>query len=112
MTVTKTHKKPAAVRPKWWWFALLDGGIVALFVFSLSDGAHRAVSESGPAPLPPQRVLRGMLAGTALIHAVEAMVAARGARRRGLDAGSWARQTFAVGFPSLLALRRLPESES
>ena|ERR1700722_7181925 len=112
MAVTRNARKPAAVRPKWWWFALLDGGILAMVVFSMSDGAHRTVSESGPAPLPlpPQRVLRGMLAGTALIHAVEAMVAARGARRRGLDAGSWARQTFAVGFPSLLALRRLPES--
>jgi hypothetical protein len=110
MAVIRSATKPAAVRPKWWWFALLDGGIAALVVFSASGGAHRAVSESSPAPFPPQRVLRGMLAGTALIHTVEAMFAARGARRRGLPAGSWARQTFAVGFPSLLALRRLPKS--
>ena len=110
MDVFETPRKNAAVRPKWWWFALLDGGIVAMIIFSVSDGAHRAVTESGPAPLPPQRVLRGMLAGTALIHAVEAVFAARGARRRGLPAGSWARQTFVVGFPSLLALRRMPES--
>jgi Domain of unknown function (DUF4499) len=108
MAMTKSARKPAAVRPSWWWFALLDGGILALVIFSASDGAHRAVAEASPTPLPPQRVLRRMLAGTALIHIAEAVFAARGARRRGLRAGSWARQTFVVGFPSLIALRRVP----
>jgi hypothetical protein len=42
-----------------------------------------------------------------VIHTAEALVAGRLARRRGLPAARWAAQTFAVGFPSLLALRRV-----
>jgi hypothetical protein len=58
--------------------------------------------------LPSRQVLKSMLIGTAAVHVAEAMVAARGARRRGLRARGWALQTFVVGFPSLFALRRIP----
>ncbi len=94
------------MRPPWAWFLLLDGGIVALVVLSTVDGAYEAVTEHIPAPLPPRRALRAILAGAVLIHVVEAVAAGRQARRRGLSAWGWALQTLAVGFPSLLALRR------
>ena len=57
-------------------------------------------------PIPPRRVLRGILAAAAVIHVVEALAAGRYAKRRGLPARGWAWQTLAVGFPSLFALRR------
>jgi hypothetical protein len=101
-------KSSGVVRPSWAWFALLDGGIVALVVLSSSESAYRAVNEALPTALPERRTLRSMLVATAVIHVAEAVVAARGARRRGLRARGWALQTFAVGFPSLLALRRTP----
>ena len=47
-----------------------------------------------------------MLAGTAAIHFAEALAAGRIAKRRGLAARGWRLQTFVVGFPSLLALRK------
>ena len=47
-----------------------------------------------------------MLVGTAVIHAVEAVAPGRMAKRRGLSPRGWRLQTFVVGFPSLLSLRR------
>jgi hypothetical protein len=98
--------RPGVVRPNWAWFALLDGGIVALVVLSAVDGAYDAVTGRSPVPLPPRRALPAILVGTAVIHVVEAGTAGRYARRRGLPALGWALQTLAVGFPSLFALRR------
>jgi hypothetical protein len=97
---------PGIVRPSWAWFALLDGGIVALALLSALDGPRDTVAARSPLPLPPRRVLRGVLAAATVIHVVEALAAGRYARRRGLPARSWALQTLAVGFPSLFALRR------
>jgi hypothetical protein len=101
-------KSSGVVRPSWAWFALLDGGIATLAVLGTSENAYSAVKNAVPAALPERRVLRAMLVATAVIHLAEAVVAARGARRRGLRARGWALQTFMVGFPSLLALRRTP----
>ena len=56
--------------------------------------------------LPPREVLQALLAATAVIHATEAVAAGRMARRRGLSPAGWRVQTFVVGFPSLLAMRR------
>ena len=98
------------VRPSWAWFALLDGGIVVLVLLSASDSAYDAVTEHSPAPLPPRGVLHAILAATAVIHVVEGLVAGRRARRHGLPFRGWALQTLAVGFPSLLALRRAIDS--
>ena len=50
-----------------------------------------------------------MLGGTAAIHVAEAVVAGRMARRRGLSPRGWRSQTLTVGFPSLLALRRIQQ---
>ena len=94
------------VRPSWLWFVLLDGGIVILARLVFSDGAYRRAAELSNGALPPRRALRALLATTAVIHAAEAIAAGRMARRRGLAPAGWRLQTFVVGFPSLLALRK------
>jgi transmembrane protein TMEM254 len=101
-------REPAVVRPSWKWFAVLDGGMVSLAVLASNEGAHRAVSGLLPVALPPRRALRTLFAAAVVVHVAEAAAAARGARRRGLPVAGWAGQTLLVGFPSLLALRRLP----
>jgi hypothetical protein len=97
------------VRPAPGWFCALDGGIVVLAVLAADGPGVRSVRHGlGRAriPLPPRTALRTLLAATAVIHLAEAAVAMRVARRHGWPAGRWAAQTLAVGFPSLLALRR------
>jgi hypothetical protein len=99
-------KASGLTRPSLFWFLLLDGGIVALTALAYSKKTHETVSEMSGDTLPPQSALRNLLIGTAVTHAGEAFVARRMARRRGLPARGWALQTFVVGFPSLLALRK------
>jgi len=94
------------VRPSWLWFLLLDGGIVVLTTLAFSRSAYEKLGEKTGDALPPREVLQAMLVGTAIIHATEALAAGRIARRHGLPARGWRLQTFIVGFPSLLALRR------
>jgi hypothetical protein len=96
------------VRPSLFWFILLDGGIVALTKLVVSKKSYDKVSEMTSGTLPPQSALRNLLVGTFVIHTGEALVAGRMARRRGLPARGWRRQTFVVGFPSLRVLRRIP----
>jgi hypothetical protein len=91
-------------RPSLAWFALLDGGIVALTTLTVSRRAHRRVRDL--VPVPPRRVLAAMLASTAVIHVGEAAYAGRRARRHGMAGRPWALQTLAVGFPSLIELGR------
>ena len=100
------------MRPSVYWFLLLDGGIVVLAKLALSRAAYRKADEISRGALPPREVLQSMLIGTAVIHAGEAVVAGRLARRRGLAARGWRLQTLIVGFPSLLALRRSGRSRS
>ena len=92
-------------RPKTAWFVLLDGGIVVLTILAVSRPADAAIRRR--VPLPPRWAVHALLAGTAVIHVSEAAYAGRTARRHGLPAGPWARQTFAVGFPSLIELGRV-----
>jgi len=99
--------RSGVVRPSWAWFALLDGGIVALVILASHEGAHTVASGASPAPLPSQEVCRYMLVGTVAIHLTEAVFAGRMARHRGLSPRGWRSQTLTVGFPSLLALRRI-----
>jgi Domain of unknown function (DUF4499) len=98
--------RPRVVRPSWLWFVALDGGIVVLVTLSVVDVAYDAVTAGTLAPFPSRKILRGILAGTVVIHVVEGVAAARVARRHGLPARGWGLQTLAVGFPSLFALRR------
>ena len=94
------------VRPPLLWFLLLDGGIIVLIKLVLSQQAYDRLNELSGEKLPPRSTVRALLAGTALIHLAEAVVAGRIARRRGLAPGLWRLQTFVVGFPSLVALRK------
>lgn len=99
---------PSFARPHLAWFAVLDGGVAALTVLSASEDAYAAAAEV--APLPSRTNLQRLLGITVVLHVGEALYAARLARRHGLPAGRWARQTLVVGFPSTLALRRLVRS--
>jgi Domain of unknown function (DUF4499) len=93
-------------RPSFFWFFLLDGGIILLALLAFNDRAYERASERLADRLPPRETLVGMLIGTAVIHVVEAMAAGRIARKRGLAPVGWRVQTLVVGFPSLLALRK------
>ena len=95
------------VRPHWFWFLLLDGGIVALIQFAYNKDLYEEIREKRGEFLPSHGVIKGLLAGTAVIHAGEALVASRMAAARGLPRRGWALQTFIVGFPSLSALRKV-----
>ncbi len=100
-------RRPGVIRPSLGWFLLLDGGIVALAALAASPSMHEKASEALPVPLPPQSTLRSLLAGTAVVHVAEALHADRMAKRRGLRRRGWVFQTFVVGFPSLLAMRKV-----
>jgi hypothetical protein len=100
-------KGSRVVRPHWFWFVLLDGGIAALVLFVLRPGLHDKAKEISGDRLPPLGVIQALLAGTVVIHAGEALAAGRMAERRGLPRRGWMFQTFIVGFPSLGKLRIL-----
>ncbi len=97
------------VHPSLGWFLLLDGGMIALAALATSESLHARVSEAALTPLPPQSRLQKLLAAALLTHAGEALIGARMAKRRGLPSSGWTLQTFAVGFPSLLQLRKIPK---
>jgi hypothetical protein len=98
--------REGVARPSLLWFLVLDGGIVVLAQLVFSPRAYQRAADLSGGTLPPRRALRRLLAATAVIHAAEALAAGRIAANRGLPARSWRLQTFVVGFPSLLALRR------
>jgi hypothetical protein len=96
-------ERSGVVRPSLFWFLLLDGGITKL---ALSKTSYDKVDDMTGDALPPRETLQAMLIGTAVIHATEAVIAGRMAKRRGLSPRGWRLQTFIVGFPSLRTLRR------
>jgi hypothetical protein len=99
-------ERAGVVRPSFFWFLLLDGGIIALTKLALSKTSYDKVDDMTGDALPPRETLQAMLIGTVVIHATEAVIAGRMAKRRGLSPGGWRLQTLVVGFPSLRALRR------
>ncbi len=99
-------QRSGVVRPSLLWFLLLDGGIVVLTKLAVSKEAYDKVDEMTGDALPPRETLQALLIGTALVHAVEAVVAGRMAKRRGLSPRGWRVQTLIVGFPSLRSMRR------
>jgi Domain of unknown function (DUF4499) len=100
--------RPKVIRPSLGWFLLLDGGLITLAALCTNESLHTQVSEAAPIPLPPQSRLKKLLAGAILAHVVEALIGARMASRRGLPKRGWTLQSFVVGFPSLLQLRKIP----
>jgi hypothetical protein len=94
------------------WFLLLDGGLVALEVLAFSRPAYEKARAT--VPLPEQSDLRRIFAVAVLLHVGEAFIAHRRATRLGLgeSAGKWAAQTLVVGFPSLLAMRRVAKARA
>ena len=102
--------KSGVVRPSVLWFFLLDGGIALLALLVFDDRAYDRARVRLAGRLPPRNALVALLLGTAVIHTVEALAAGRIARGRGLSAPGWRAQTFVVGFPSLLALRKTRET--
>jgi hypothetical protein len=98
--------RSGVVRPSWFWFLLLDGGIIALTKLAVSKTAYDKVDDMTGDALPPRETLQAMLIGTAVIHVTEALFAGRMAKRRGLSPRGWRLQTLVVGFPSLRTLRR------
>ena len=98
--------RSGVVRPSWFWFLLLDGGIIALTKLAVSKTSYDKVDDMTGDALPPRETLQLMLLGTAAIHVTEALVAGRMAKRRGLSPRGWRLQTLVVGFPSLFSLRR------
>jgi hypothetical protein len=104
-TEPRTNER-GVVRPHWLWFLVLDGGIWLLIQFVINPGLYERVRDRSGDRLPPHGTIKGLLAGTAVIHTGEAIVAGRMAAQRGLPRRPWAIQTFVVGFPSLLAMRR------
>ena len=92
-------------RPGIGWFVLLDGALAKLAVLALNRTAYEKVRDF--VPLPERSHLRALLLAAVGVHVAEAAVACTLARRRGLPACKWASQTLIVGFPSLLALRRV-----
>jgi Domain of unknown function (DUF4499) len=103
-------KRSGPVRPSWFWFLLLDGGIVALTKLAVSKTAYEKLNEMTGDGLPPRETLQVLLIGTAVVHAAEALAAGGMAKRHGLSPRGWRLQTFIVGFPSLLSLRRSTRS--
>ncbi|MFN8036238.1 MAG: DUF4499 domain-containing protein [Acidimicrobiia bacterium] len=92
-----------AVAPGWW-IGLL-GGMVVYGIVAFNPTATRWYR--GHVRDTPAWLLRGGFALACGLHALEASYAYR--RARELDArpaALWGAQTFLVGFPSLLALRR------
>jgi Domain of unknown function (DUF4499) len=99
-------ERNGVIRPNLLWFLLLDGGIVVLAKLVFSAKAYERAADMSGGVLPSRSALRALLIATTAIHTAEALAAGRIATRRGMPPGAWRRQTFIVGFPSLLALRR------
>ena len=97
---------PPVDHPRLFWFAILDGGLLALISLVLSPRAASAVRQR--VQIPTNRSLRTILVAALAVHLGEALAAGAMARRRGLDTRGWALQTLIVGFPSLVLLARSP----
>lgn len=100
-------KEKKVVHPHWLWFLVLDGGIWLLIQIMFNRKTYEQAREKASNRLPSFEIVQGLLAGTAVIHAGEAMLAGRMAAKRGLPRRGWMLQTFVVGFPSLLELRKV-----
>lgn len=107
----KSNTTKTFARPRFGWFALLDGGMLLLIVLVTSPTAYKKLRKL--VPLPSRRTVGWILAGATAIHVIEGIFAFRSAKRRGFGdaAAKWALQSFIVGFPSALKMRELARSQ-
>ncbi|MEI7746561.1 MAG: DUF4499 domain-containing protein [Actinomycetota bacterium] len=89
-------------RPAWWYFAGLDGALLALGLLACIPSWAAQVRDS--LWLPSQGLLIGLFIAALLVHLGEALFAYSRAKAAELPAFAWALQTFVVGFPSLRKL--------
>ncbi len=91
--------------PLGWWIAIL-GGLALNAWIGFSDSAY-AVWCSIVTTALPQTLIRNIFLGGVLVHIGEAAYAWRMATLANLrSAPGWALQTFLLGFPSLMRLRK------
>lgn len=89
-----------------WWISIL-GGMAVLGLLAYHDGAYGWWSSTVTAALP-QGGMRIVFVAACLAHVGEGLYAIGLARRSGLGASAsgWFLQTFLLGYPSLVLLRR------
>lgn len=89
-----------------WWVSIL-GGLALLGLLAYHDGAYAWWSSTVTAAIP-QGGLHVVFVAAWLAHVGEGLYALGLARRAGLRASApgWFVQTFVLGYPSLMLLRR------
>ncbi len=97
------------VRPSLLWYLAFDGGLALATAMAASPKVYDRVSEAAPVAVPSRKVLQVFVAGSFVLHVVEAKVTYGMARRRGLHTSAlrWGTHAFIVGFPAMLKLRKV-----
>lgn len=91
--------------PVGWWIAIL-GGLALNAYIGFSDSAYAMWCATVTTALP-QTLIRNIFLGGVFAHIAEATYAWRLATQANLQsAPGWALQTFLLGFPSLVRLRK------
>ena len=98
-------------RPNLLWRGFVIGGVGTLKVLSLSDAAWEWWEDNVTDAIP-RSTIRGILAGTVVVHVAEAALVRRWVRASGIDhGGAWVRTTALYGFPELRHVRRAIAAE-
>lgn len=93
-------------RPTLLWRAGVLCGLGTATVLSVDDDAWEAFDEA-TGRTTSRDAIRALVAGTVVVHVLEAAAAYRSARRAGLHRpGRWGRATLLWGLPVLLRLHR------
>jgi hypothetical protein len=93
-------------RPALPWRLAVLGGLGTAAVLSVDDATWEAFDEA-TGGTTSRDAIRTLVAGTAVVHVLEAAAAYRSARRAGLERpGRWGRATLLWGVPVLLRLHR------
>lgn len=91
--------------PSGFWWAAIGGPLTLLLTLAFVPGAYRIAKGVVPL-LPPRTLLRVLVLVVVAIHVGEAAYAYQLAKKHGLNASGWAKQTFIIGFPSLMELHK------
>lgn len=90
--------------PSSFWWAAVGGPLAILMTLAFVPGAYAIAKRI--MPLPPRILLRAAALIVVAIHVGEAAYAYGLAKKHGLNASGWAKQTFIIGFPSLMELNK------